>query len=185
MNHTELSQVVALHRKWLSGEEGGTRADLGYADLGYADLRGANLRGANLRGANLRGADLSGANLGYADLGYADLSGANLGYANLGYANLRGADLSGANLGDVLWQTYLDEVVPALLQAGGGSLAEVATPETWACHSWRDSEKGIACPIAAAFDCAGLGGVPPLYRMQAERFVQFFDAGLIPMPQVA
>ena len=37
-----------LHAKWLSGEEGGERADLSDADLRGADLRGANLRGANL-----------------------------------------------------------------------------------------------------------------------------------------
>lgn len=62
--------------------------------------RGADLGGANLRGANLRGADLTD-------------------------ANLRDADLTDG----LLWQTYLDEVVPALLQAGGRRLAEVATEE--------------------------------------------------------
>ena len=120
VNHEELSAVVALHGKWLRGEDGGKRA------------------------------------------------------------NLRRANLSGANLGDVLWEAYLSEVVPALLTAGGRTLEQVATPETWACHSWKAD--GVACPIATAFGVEALHQVPALYRQQAERFIWFFDQGLIPLP---
>ena len=160
MNHEELSAVVALHGKWLRGEDGGKRAN----------LRRANLSGADLRRADLSWADLSGANLRWADLSGADLSG----------ADLRRANLSGANLGDVLWEAYLSEVVPALLTAGGRTLEQVATPETWACHSWKAD--GVACPIATAFGVEALHQVPALYRQQAERFIWFFDQGLIPLP---
>ena len=170
MNHEELSEVVALHGKWLRGEDGGKKADLSWA----------NLSGANLSGANLSGADLSWANLGGADLSGADLGGADLGGAYLRGAYLRGAYLRGAYLGDVLWESYLSEVVPALLTAGGRTLEEVATPETWACHSWKAD--GVACPIATAFGVEALHKVPALYRQQAERFIRFFDQGLIPLP---
>ena len=47
----ELRTILELHRLWMTGLNGGSRAD-----LRGADLRGANLRGANLQGAVLRGA---------------------------------------------------------------------------------------------------------------------------------
>ena len=39
--------------------------------------------------------------------------------------------------------------------------------------------------MAVAFGVSKLEGVPPLYRRQAERFVQLFDAGLMPKPELA
>lgn len=66
--------------------------------------------------------------------------------------------------------------MPALLIAGGRSLAEVATLETWACHNWNN------CPMASAFNVHSLSDVPPLFRHEANQFVQFFDQGLIPLP---
>jgi hypothetical protein len=171
--HEDLQRILDAHRKWLLGEEGGSRAN----------LRGANLRGADLSRADLRRADLSRADLRRADLSRADLRRADLSGANLSRADLRGATLRGTNLsGDtvltdgVTWGEYLRDVVPALLCAGGKPLAAVASPETWACHSWTN------CPMATAFDVQDLNGVPVLYRWQAERFVQFYDAGLIPLP---
>ena len=47
----EILGILAKHRQWLAGEDGGIRAV----------LRGADLSGAVLRGADLSGADLSGA----------------------------------------------------------------------------------------------------------------------------
>ncbi len=38
--------------------------------------------------------------------------------------------------------------------------------------------------MAIAFSTDDLRGIPPLYRMEAERFIQFFDNGLIPLPGV-
>ena len=164
-------------------------AILGGADLGGADLRGANLRGAILGGANLRGADLRGANLRGAILGGADLRGANLRGANLHGANLHGADLHGANLrGAILddetvmpngetWREYLQFVVPQLCMAGGKPLSAVACEEHWKCNSWDN------CPMAAAFSVKSEADTPILLRPRVREFVQFFHAGLIPMPK--
>ena len=154
-----------------------------------ADLCGANLRNANLSYANLRYADLRNANLYRANPSYADLSGADLGGANLSGANLYGANLYGVNLrnanlsGTTLWtgekwESYLAEVVPALLIAGGRALRDFVTKDLWACHTWQN------CPMAEAFKCQGIDGVPILLRPRAQQFVQLFDAGLIPMPGV-
>ena len=150
-------------------------ADLDGADLDGAYLRGANLRGAYLCGADLYGAYLRGANLGGADLGGADLRG----------AYLRGANLRGANLDDTTvmpngetWKQYREEVLPALLTAGGKSLAEVACAEHWDCHDWGN------CPMAAAFGITSDSEGPPLLRPRIREFIQLFDARLIPMPVV-
>jgi hypothetical protein len=94
-----IESILQLHLKWLSNEEGGTRADLRGANLTDANLYGANLRGANLTDANLRGANLTDAYLRGADLYGANLRGANLTDADLRGADLRGAYLYGA-IGD-------------------------------------------------------------------------------------
>jgi hypothetical protein len=164
-------------------------ADLGGANLGGADLGGADLGGANLGGANLRSADLGGANLGGANLGGADLGGANLGGANLrsadlGGANLRSADLGGANLGGArltfgeTWEKYLEEVVPALLTAGGKTVADIVAAGAWECHDWDN------CPMHAAFGIDHSSEGPILLRPRIEEFVRLFDAKLIPLPKV-
>jgi hypothetical protein len=158
------------------------------ANLEGANLRGANLRGANLRGANLEGANLRGANLRDANLEGANLEGANLEGANLLGVNLRGANLRGANLEGVnlegakdlrlptgeLLSEYIADVMPALLTGGGKALEDVA--EHWGCHTWEN------CPLAFAYDCKGIEGLPPLLRPRGEQFVQLFDGGLLPRP---
>ncbi len=78
----------------------------------------------------------------------------------------------------VVWEDYLTQLVPALLTAGGRSLAEVATPTVWGCHSWSN------CPMHAAFGADGIAEVPPLYRAEANLFVRLFDAQLIPLNAV-
>jgi uncharacterized protein YjbI with pentapeptide repeats len=93
MNQIELNKVLALHKKYLNGEEGGVKADLSGADLSEANLIGADLRCADLSGADLRGANLR----------CADLSGADLSEADLRCADLRCADLRGANLDHSCW----------------------------------------------------------------------------------
>ena len=85
MDVKELKQILELHKKWLVGDESGTRADLRSANLSCADLSGTDLSGADLSGTDLSGADLSGA----------DLSGADLSGADLRNAVLRNADLNG------------------------------------------------------------------------------------------
>ena len=111
MTKKELKEILEKHRKWLSNEEGGERADLSGtaliranlsgADLNGADLGGADLSDANLSGADLNGADLNGAYLGGANLSDANLKGADLSCADLSRANLSGTDLSGADLGGI------------------------------------------------------------------------------------
>jgi hypothetical protein len=109
------------------------------------------------------------------DLSRANLSGADLSGVNLSGAHLSGAHLSGAILptGE-RWESYLSEVVPALLIAGGKTLA--GTREHWECHVWDN------CPMPYAFGAHGLKGVPVLLRPRVEQFIQFFDAKLIPCP---
>lgn len=65
MTQEELNVILDKHKKWLSGKEGGERANLRRAYLREADLSGADLRRAYLGGADLSGADLSGADLDY------------------------------------------------------------------------------------------------------------------------
>ncbi len=103
----ELAEIVAKHRKWRRGEEGGARANLAganlaNADLANADLADANLADADLTGAYLANADLANAYLAGANLADADLAGANLAGADLANAYLADADLTGADLADAI-----------------------------------------------------------------------------------
>lgn len=68
MMQNEIDKILENHKKWLAGEDGGSRADLNGlnlrgVDLLDADLLGADLRGANLRDAKIRRTDFRGANL--------------------------------------------------------------------------------------------------------------------------
>ena len=119
----------------------------------------------NLRDAVLSGADLSGAVLRDADLSGADLSGASLEKNTI------------IETGET-WGRYLTEVLPALLTAGGRTLAEVLTPQHWDCHSWQN------CPMAAAFATHNIDGVPLLLKPRAEQFIRYFDAKLIPIKAI-
>jgi len=90
-------------------------------------------------------------------------------------ADLCGADLRYADLPtSEKWEVYLSEVVPALLQVGGKTIAEVTAG--WDCHSWDN------CPMALAFNVHNSADAPALYRPRIEQFIQFFDANLIPKP---
>ena len=105
--------------------------------------------------------------------------GANLTGANLTSADLTGADLTRAWLttGE-LWETFLAEVVPALLTAGGMSLFQIIERGAWECHDWT------GCPLREAFGAHSLSEVPMLYRPRAEQFLPLFDAKLIPCPRL-
>lgn len=46
MKQEDLKKILEMHRKWVSNQEGGKRADLSWADLSGADLSGADLRKA-------------------------------------------------------------------------------------------------------------------------------------------
>lgn len=58
MTQQELNVILDKHKRWLSCNKGGEKANLRRAYLSEANLSGANLSEANLRGANLHGADL-------------------------------------------------------------------------------------------------------------------------------
>lgn len=94
----ELREKLELHRKWLSGEEGGIKLDLENTDLRHADLRNADLEGADLTNSNLTNANLRYSYLRHADLTNSNLEGADLIGTDLRNANLTNADLSLANL---------------------------------------------------------------------------------------
>jgi hypothetical protein len=98
MKSQELKNVLEMHKKWVMGQEGGSKADLSSADLSYANLCNVNLSYTDLSNADLNNADLSFANLSFADLNSADLRSANLNTADLRNADLRNADLLNANL---------------------------------------------------------------------------------------
>ena len=98
MTNKEINKILDAHKKWLSGNDSGIKADFSGANLSGANLSDANLSGANLSDADLSGADLSDADLSGANLSRADLSRADLSGADLSGADLSGADLSGANL---------------------------------------------------------------------------------------
>jgi len=74
----KLDKILADHKKFLCGEEGGICANLRGAYLSGADLSFTILSNANLRDAYLRGADLSFTNLSNALINFANLMGANL-----------------------------------------------------------------------------------------------------------
>ena len=185
LSHADLSGAVLRGADLRGADLRG--ADLRDAVLSGADLSHAVLSGAVLRGADLSGADLRGADLSHADLRDAVLSGAVLSHADLSHADLRDAVLSGAVLKGAslekntiietgeTWGQYLNEVLPALLTAGGRTLTEVLTPQHWDCHSWQN------CPMAAAFATHNIDGVPLLLKPRAEQFIRYFDAKLIPI----
>ena len=105
----DLPAILANHRKWLRGEDGGVRADLARANLAGANLDHADLARAYLDHANLAGANLDHANLADANLDHANLARAYLAGADLDHANLAGANLAGANLDHAsLARAYLD-----------------------------------------------------------------------------
>lgn len=97
MDQKELNNVLAKHKKWLYGEEGGERANLQRANLRNADLQHADLQRADLRNADLQRANLQRANLQHANLQRANLRSAGFWGADLWRADLRNADLRGAD----------------------------------------------------------------------------------------
>lgn len=106
MNADQLKVVLDLHAKWLNGEAGGIRAQLGMANLKNMDLQGANLRDANLAqadltGARMMGADLSFANIRHTNFDKADLTNAILEHSRSSSAKLKNAILTGVQVANV------------------------------------------------------------------------------------
>ena len=80
LSKEELQEILEKHKKWLTGKDGGERADLRGTDLSWANLREADLRGTDLSWANLRRADLRRADLRGTDLRGTDLREADLNF---------------------------------------------------------------------------------------------------------
>jgi len=98
-----VSEILESHRRFVRGDETGTRADLSGANLSRVNLERENLdlvdfHGANLEGANLHEARLSSANLSKAKLRRADMRKADLTEADLSDADLTEAKVGGAEL---------------------------------------------------------------------------------------
>ena len=148
-----------------------TRADLAGADLSGAKLSGAKLSGANLTNANLTGADLTNAYLTGADLTGADLTGAYLAGAKLtGAKNIETCRL---DTGETV-KEYREQVVPALIAAGGKTLDDPAVASSWNCHHWEN------CPMHTVFGINSESEAPIFHRPRVKQFVQLFDAGWLP-----
>lgn len=170
-------------------------ANLRGSDLRDSDLsEDANFSGANLQDADLRRCDLHGVDFQDADLQGAlfrdsVLRGADFRRSNLDDVDLQGADLQGAdfqgakNVETIILDTngtmhdYIEQIMPALLVAGGKTIEEVAAG--WDCHDWGN------CPMSIAFSVHRLDDVPILFRLRARQFVDLFDARLLPRPTVA
>lgn len=72
ISQKELKEILEKHKKWLTDEDAGERADLRNADLRGVDLQGADLREANLRFTCLQCVHLQEANLWNANVYGAD-----------------------------------------------------------------------------------------------------------------
>ena len=140
----KLKDILAKHKKWLNGEEGGEQADLRFADLYSADLQCANLQCADLYGANLRHADLRCANLKNVDL-----RGANLRHADLRCANLRNVDLYSADLQGAKrpWLLYIG----AIGSRGAETICFVDY-DNIRCGCWNDYQGGTLAEFKARID---------------------------------
>ncbi len=158
-----------------------SRANLFGANLSNANLFDSNLSYANLYNANLANTNLTGTNLSRANLYSSNLFGSNLSRsnlidANLSRSNLLGTNLIGANLTGEIWEEYIKNVVPTLLQAGGKSLEEILATGCWDCHSWQN------CPMSVAFNIKKASEAPILLKPRVKQFVALFDLKIIPKP---
>jgi len=104
--YEDLVKIFDLHSKYLTGEEGGVRAELSGGDFygtDFSNLAGANLEATSFKRSNIMGINLEGANLKAANMKRACFASANLQKANMEGAFLKGcnfddADLRGTNL---------------------------------------------------------------------------------------
>src|SRR5277367_404305 len=112
VNGKTLAEILAAHALFVSGKDGGVRAELAGADLTRADLFKAKLACADLRKAdltetNLSGADLTEAQAGGAEFFRASLRQAILRRADFGAANFRDADVQGADFEGAILKTAI------------------------------------------------------------------------------
>lgn len=166
-----------------------SNAQLDGCNFEDANFEGANFSNASLVGANLKFADFSKANLSYANLQSTKLTQTSFVKTNLQGANLIDSDFHRAYMGfqnrlfpnitgailekDLTFEQYLVNL-PKFLTVTGKKLDEVCA--VWNCHEWKN------CPMAIAFNVKKINNIPKKYQREAERFVMFFDAGLIPNP---
>jgi hypothetical protein len=118
LDAAQLSEILALHVRWLVGDRSGVRADLRGSNLRGSDLRGCNLRGSDLRGCNLRSSNLRGCNLSGSDLRGSNLCGCNLRDSDLRGCDLRGCDLRDCNLSDAILDPIMSARLSIVPEAG-------------------------------------------------------------------
>lgn len=82
LSKEELQEILEKHKKWLTGKDGGEKADFRWADLRGADLRGADFSGTDFRWADLSETDLEGADI-YCPIACPE-SGSFIGYKSAG-----------------------------------------------------------------------------------------------------
>lgn len=58
MTQEDLNEILAKHKLWLQGKDGGERANMQGADMRSADMRRANMQGADMRGTDMRHANI-------------------------------------------------------------------------------------------------------------------------------
>lgn len=79
----ELDKILELHRKYLTGEEGGVKANLSYTDLAELNLNKRDLIDINISHSNLRNTKFFCSNLIRVDFYDSNLEGADFGNAKL------------------------------------------------------------------------------------------------------
>ena len=124
----ELDEILEKHKKWLSNEKGGERANLSCTKLQEVDLRGANLMSADLYGADLKGASLRWADLRKADLRKADLRNVDLHDAKVQKVQrpwlLYAGDIGSRNADTIYFADYDNIHCGCWNHGKGGTLAE-------------------------------------------------------------
>ena len=137
-----------------------------------ANLRGASLVAANLYGAFLYDAVLEGANFEDANKALATIDVPFPSVPGLLSPQEEDAATDGSDMRDppeftmpdgLPFSRYLEEVVPALLTAGGKTVREVVEFSVWAYDSrpYPDSPRWAATPLGVAFGVSVLREVPP------------------------
>lgn len=140
----KLKDILEKHKKWLTDEDAGERANLRYVYLQGFDLQGADLRKADLQGADLQFTKLQGADLREANLRFTCLQCVHLQETNLWDANVYDADLK---------RVYR----PWLVYAGniGSRRYETlyfADYDSVRCGCWNDYKGGTLAEFKARID---------------------------------
>ena len=104
VDQSTLSELVAMHARFVSGRSGGMRLNIALCNAIGLNFSGFELSEAELRGARLSQSVFTGASLKRANLFGADLRLCDMRQCDLTSADLRGAILRGSNLERAMMQ---------------------------------------------------------------------------------